>query len=42
MSDHGAPPRRNGMPRWLIYGLLAKLAPVVLITLGIVWYAFGR
>ena len=35
-------PAQNGMPRWLIYGIAAKLALVIVITLGIVWYAFGR
>lgn len=35
-------PSPNGMPRWLIYGIAAKLALVIVITLAIVWYAFGR
>lgn len=35
-------PQQSGMPRWLIYGIVAKLVLVVLITLAIVWYAFGR
>ena len=37
-DDEGRKPD-TGMPRWLIYGFLAKLALVVLITLAIVWFA---
>ena len=42
MNDEKRTPPQNGMPRWLIYGIAAKLALVIVITLAIVWYAFGR
>ncbi|MBE5074043.1 hypothetical protein IM511_06965 [Erythrobacteraceae bacterium E2-1 Yellow Sea] len=42
MDDEKGTPPQSGMPRWLIYGIAAKLALVIVITLGIVWYAFGR
>lgn len=39
MDDPPPPPPRAGMPRWLLYGLVAKLALVVLVTAAIVVYA---
>lgn len=29
----------NAMPKWLLYGLLAKGVVVVLIVLTVLWYA---
>ncbi len=29
----------TAMPKWLLYGLAAKGAVVLLITLGVLWYA---
>jgi len=34
MSD-----RRAGMPKWLLFGLLAKGALLVCVVLGVLWYA---
>jgi hypothetical protein len=34
MSD-----RRAGMPKWLLLGLLAKVALLVCVVLGVLWYA---
>ena len=28
-----------GMPKWLLYGLIAKGAVVVAITVAVLWYA---
>lgn len=38
--DKQLPPRpAAGMPRWLVWGIAAKLVLVLAITLAIVWYA---
>lgn len=29
----------NAMPKWLVYGLVAKGVLVVAITLAVLWYA---
>lgn len=29
----------TAMPKWLLYGLVAKGVIVVLITVGVLWYA---
>lgn len=34
-----APKPQTGMPKWLLYGLIAKGVIVVLITLAVLWYA---
>lgn len=30
---------RTAMPKWLVYGLIAKGALVVAVTIGVLWYA---
>ncbi len=32
-------PAETGMPKWLLYGFIAKLVLVVVITLGVLYYA---
>ena len=31
--------RQNGMPKWLLYGLLAKGGLVILVVIGVLVYA---
>ncbi len=35
----GTPAPQAGMPKWLIYGFAVKLALVVVITVGVMWWA---
>ena len=34
-----APHPKAGMPKWLLYGFVAKGIVVVVITVGVLWYA---
>lgn len=40
MADSDDTPQRPaGIPRWLVYGMAAKLVLALAITLAVVWYA---